>query len=48
MAAKLAFTTGVLGALPAFMYVGLVQRVIETCMLPWLVACGFYLQGRQP
>ncbi|MDY7226669.1 DUF998 domain-containing protein [Hyalangium rubrum] len=29
---------------PAFPFVGLVQRVIETCMLLWIVACGVYLR----
>jgi hypothetical protein len=29
---------------PEFQYVGLVQRVLETCMLLWIVACGFYLK----
>ncbi|HYI01854.1 DUF998 domain-containing protein [Hyalangium sp.] len=33
---------------PAFLYVGIVQRVLETCMLLWIVACAFYLKRRSP
>ena len=29
---------------PEFQYVGLAQRVLELCMLLWVVACGFYLK----
>lgn len=31
---------------PSFRYVGLVQRVLETSMLLWVVACAFYIQRR--
>jgi hypothetical membrane protein len=31
---------------PSFRYVGGVQRVLEACMLLWVVACAFYLKRR--
>jgi hypothetical protein len=29
---------------PTFQYVGLAQRVLEACVLSWVVACAFYLK----
>jgi hypothetical membrane protein len=32
---------------PEFAYVGIAQRVLEASVLSWIVACGFYLDGRR-
>lgn len=31
---------------PEFAYVGIAQRVLEASVLSWIVACGFYLDGK--